>query len=949
MGELTVRPRLFAVAALAAIVLAVAPGVARAQFGISSFSTSTSTHGEPSTQAGEHANFTTSFALSTEALGNPDGQLKDVTVDLPPGVIGDPQAIERCSDHSFEEYDCPSGAQVGVLEASLIACRGVQTRLATPAKKGETIITVSSTAGFCGSEPGNTITIGTGATAETAKIAYVESSTTLELEVPLEKSHEATQRVTHVAEAASVPIPLFNLEPSEGHVATLGASLLPARILIQVDVNGSAGYGLTASISEISTLVSLEGTTLTLWGVPAESENDPLRCNQLGFECGLPGASPAAFMTSPAACTGPQLASSLTVESWRGEDAERNATLSPRTGCEALTIAPALTVTPETTQLDTPAGYEVGLEVPQEAKPERLATPELKTVSVTLPAGTSLSPGVASGLQACTNEQFEQGSCPNASKLGTAEVTSPLLPDHLEGAVYLGAPTVAEMYRIFVTVSADNVTVNLFGHIETNATTGQVTTVFEDAPQLPFSDFKLRLYGEAGAALANPAACGPATSAAQITSYAGQAASPSSTPFVVDANGLGGACPASLPFTPSFSAGATSPVAGGFSPFTLTVTRADGQQSLGAISAQLPAGLLGTLKSVPRCPEPQAAAGACPQASEIGTATVGAGAGEQPYYVSGPVYLTGPDDEAPFGLSIVVDAIAGPFDLGTAVVRASIAVDPSDAHLIVSSAPLPQILAGVPLRLRTISLRIDRSDFMLNPTNCSRLAVSGTISSTQGATESASSPFEVDGCMDLRFAPMLTAFTHAKTSKADGAYLQVKITSGSGQANIGKVKVDIPKQLPSRLIALQNACRASVFEANPASCPVASVVGTGTAVTPVLASALTGPAYLVSHGGTGFPDLDVLLQGEGIVIDLVGSTRIAKGVISSAFDSVPDVPVSSFDLILPEGPHSLLAANTSLCKTALEMSTSLAGHNGAVVTRTTKIAVSGCANAKRKA
>jgi hypothetical protein len=939
-----VRLRLCALAALIAGVLTVAPDAACAQFGISSFSTSASTQ-----QAGAHVDFTTAFELNTEALGNPDGQLKEVTVNLPPGVIGDPQAIERCSDRNFEAYECPSGTQVGVLDASVIACRGVHTHILAPAEAGESTITVSNTAGFCASEPGNIVTIGAGAAAETAKIAYVASPTMLELEAPLAKHHAAgvSEAVTHVAEATSVPIPLFNLQPSAGHVATLGASLLPAKILIQVDVNRADGYGLTAKISGISTLVLLNGTTLTLWGVPADSSHDSLRCNQLGFACGMAGAAPAAFMTNPTDCEGPPLESSLTVESWQDESAEGKAIMAAPTGCEALAFNPALTVTPETTKLDTPAGYEVGLEVPPDPEAHGLATPELRTVAVTLPAGTSLSPGVATGLQACTTEQFEAGDCPDGSKVGSAEVISPLLPDPLTGSVYVGSPTAAEMYRVFVTVSADNVTVDLFGHIEPNMSTGQVTTVFEDAPQLPFSDFKLRLFGEAGAALANPSTCGPATSTSQIASYAGQLVSPSSTPFVVSADGLGGACPTSQPFGPTFIAGVTAPLAGAFSPFTLTVSRADAQQNLAAIDAELPPGLVGILKSVTLCPEPQAGEGGCPQASEIGTATVGAGAGPLPFYVSGPVYLTGPYAGAPFGLSIAVNAIAGPFDLGRAVVRASVAVDPHDAHLTIDSAQLPQILAGVPLRLRTINIDVNRPGFLLNPTNCSAMALHGTISAIQGATETTFSPFEVDGCRGLRFAPTVTALSHAKTSKADGAYLHVKIGSGPGEANIGKVKVTIPKQLPSRLSTLDMACPDGVFNANPASCPAGSDVGSATAVTPVFANALSGPVYLVSQGGAEFPSFDVVLEGEGVVIDLVGDTRIVKGVTSSTFDSVPDVPVSSFDLVLPEGPHSLLAADTNLCTAALEMPTSLVGHNGATLRRNTKIAVSGCAKTNR--
>ncbi|HYM54356.1 MAG TPA: hypothetical protein VES97_03270, partial [Solirubrobacteraceae bacterium] len=396
-------------------------------------------------------------------------------------------------------------------------------------------------------------------------------------------------------------------------------------------------------------------------------------------------------------------------------------------------------------------------------------------------------------------------------------------------------------------------------------------------------------------------------------------------------------------------AGTTSPLAGGFSPFTLTVSRADGQQYLSTIGAQLPPGLSDVLKSVPLCPEPQASSGGCPQASEIGTATVAAGAGALPLHLSGPVYLTGPYGGAPFGLAIVVHAIAGPFDLGTEVVRTSIAVDPTDAHLTILSSRLPTILAGVPLRLRTVNVTITRQDFMLNPTDCDPLALKGAISSTDGSVESVSYPFQVGGCAGLPFAPKISVLTRGRTSRANGAYLHLKITSGPGQTNIGKVKVRLPKQLPSRLTTLQKACPAGVFEANPASCPAGALVGTGTAATPLLKNPLAGPAYLVSHGGAAFPDLVIVLQGEGITLDLDGKTNISEGVTSSTFASLPDTPISTFDLVLSAGPHSLLAANTNLCKARLAMPAALVGQDGAVVRRTAKVAVTGCAKAKKKA
>jgi hypothetical protein len=306
----------------------------------------------------------------------------------------------------------------------------------------------------------------------------------------------------------------------------------------------------------------------------------------------------------------------------------------------------------------------------------------------------------------------------------------------------------------------------------------------------------------------------------------------------------------------------------------------------------------------------------------------------------------------------VVPEKAGPFNLGNEVVRAAIGIDPHTAALTVASDPLPQQKDGVPFRLKTVNVTIDRPNFVFNPTNCSQQTIAGSIAGvlpdgTRGATASVSSPFAVAGCKNLPFKPKLTALTQAKATKANGASLHVKVVSGPGQANIGKVKVDLPKQLPSRLTTLQKACTAAVFEANPAACPAASVVGTGTAVTPVLKNPLTGPAYLVSHGGAAFPDLEIVLQGEGITLDLDGNTNIKKGITSSTFKSVPDAPITTFDLVLPEGPHSALTAfvpsskNYSLCGQTLAMPTAITGQNGAVIKQTTKIAVSGCPKHKK--
>jgi hypothetical protein len=585
----------------------------------------------------------------------------------------------------------------------------------------------------------------------------------------------------------------------------------------------------------------------------------------------------------------------------------------------------------------------------------------------------SVNPGVADGLQGCSDAQISLFSadpaiCPDASQIGTAEVHTPLLDHPLAGAVYIGTPLCnpcndadaasGRMLRLFIQVNdpQSGVVVKLPGTVSANPSTGRLIATFKNNPQLPFSDLKLQFKGGPRAPLATPQTCGVFTTTSDLEPWSAPEtpdATPSSS-FGVSWDGAGGACPASPPFAPSFTAGTVMPKAGGYSPFTLTLARADREQDLSQVQVHMAPGLLGTLSSVPLCGEPQAGLGTCSQASRIGTTTVAAGAGSDPFYLSGPVYLTGPYNGAPFGLSVAVPAVAGPFNLGTVVVRAAITIDPLTAAVTVTSGALPQIIDGVPVRLRTVNVTVDRPGFIFNPTSCSAQAVTATIGSAQGATAAVSSPFAAGGCASLPFKPRFTASTQAKTSKAGGASLDVKVAYPAGQANIRSVKVDLPKQFPSRLTTLQKACVAAVFEANPASCPAASVVGIARAVTPVLPVTLTGPAYLVSHGGAAFPDLVVVLQGEGVRVDLTGATLIKKGITSSTFKTVPDVPISSFELYLPQGKYSVLGANLpasakySLCGQTLAMPTAITGQNGAVLKQTTKIAVTGCPKAKKK-
>jgi hypothetical protein len=358
------------------------------------------------------------------------------------------------------------------------------------------------------------------------------------------------------------------------------------------------------------------------------------------------------------------------------------------------------------------------------------------------------------------------------------------------------------------------------------------------------------------------------------------------------------------------------------------------------------------------CGEAEANAGTCGPESEIGETIVSVGVGNDPFTVKGgKVYITGPYKGAPFGLSIVNPAVAGPFNLGKVIVRAKIEVNPTTAALTITSDnegpyKIPQYIDGIPLQIKHVNVTITRPGFTFNPTNCNRMEITGSLSSTEGATDALSLPFQATNCAALGFAPKFAASTSGRTSRADGASLSVKLTYPSGslgsQANIKEVKVELPKQLPSRLTTLQKACTAAQFHANPAGCPAASVIGHAKAITPLVPVPLEGPAYFVSNGGEAFPNLIVVLQGYGVTIDLVGDTFISKaGITSSTFKTVPDAPVGSFELTLPEGPTSALATDGNLCTSKLVMPTSFVAQNGAETHQSTKIAVAGCAKHKQ--
>ncbi len=757
--------------------------------------------------------------------------------------------------------------------------------------------------------------------------------------------------------------PIYNMVPEQGVAAEFGYYdfIRGAHVLYSTVVPTPAGYVLRTTAPDVPQVL-LSSIEASLYGNPAEKDET--------------GNTPVAFFTNPADCSGEPLRTSIHMDSWQAPgrmNADGTPDFSdpnwvsavsespPVTGCNLLHFEPSLSVQPETSSADSPTGLAIELKVPQSEEFGGLATPPLRNANVTLPAGLTVNPSAATGLGACSEAQIALGSpdpptCPDASKIGTVEVTTPAIAGVLQGSIYLATQNENPFHTllagyIVIDDPTTGVVVKIPGNLTPDPQTGQISGVFDNAPQFPVSDLKLHFFGGSRGELATPNGCGVFTTTSDLMPWSAPDSGPDATPsdsFPID-TGCGNA------FNPGFTAGSESPQAGGYSPFTLSLSRSDGEQNLAGLTISLPQGLLGKIAGIPLCPDANANAGTCPEASLVGSVQAGAGVGSNPLFVGGKAYLTGPYNSGPYGLVEEVPAIAGPFNLGTVVVRQSLRIDPHTTQVTAVSDPFPTILDGIPLRVRRVDVTLDRPGFTFNPTSCTPMAITGTVSSTQGASANVSSRFQAGGCRELAFKPSFKVSTQANTSKRQGASLDVKVGYPKGaQANIHSVAVSLPKQLPSRLTTIQQACPAATFNTNPATCPAGSNIGTATATTPVLANPVTGPAYLVSHGGAAFPDLVVILQGEGVAVDLVGSIDIKHGVTSSAFNAVPDVPISSFELKLPEGPHSGLAAvlpakaKGNMCGQGLTMPTTLTGQNGAVVKQTTKIAVTGCVKTKKK-
>jgi hypothetical protein len=903
----------FAFVVVLALGFSAAP--ARASFGFESLQAQVLEEGgAPAMQAGSHPyEFTTTIYINhrpgpggggLEVI--PDGDVKDLVYTLPPGLTVNLLGVERCTEVQFSKAACPAASAVG------------------------------------------TITLHTGLFA-----------------------------INNTTDA------LYNIVPSSPRVpGELGFDVSGLGIFVHLIGRVSTGgdYALGTETPNIQQIAALYGATVTLWGDPYAKSHDRERgpCANGLDTCPSSGEIAVTlperpFLTLPSSC-GTPLVASVSADSWQEPGVWtapfESVPVPAMTGCGRPSFTPSLEVKPETGVADTPTGIRVRMSVPQNEEVDGLAEANLKEALVTLPSGLVVSPSTVSGMGACSEAEIElngpgQPSCPESSKIASVEIVTPLLEHSLHGAVYVaqqgnggaaqGSNPFGSLVAMYLVAEGSGVLFKTAGEVQLNQSTGQLTARFgrdpltgQYLPQIPFSELELNFFGGPRAPLV-PEVCGSYTTTSVLTPWSAPQSGPPATPqssFDVNSSCATGA------FNPSLTAGTTSNQAGGYSPFTVTFARQDGEQEFGAIQVHTPPGLLGSISHVPLCGEPQAEDGTCGSESEIGEVSAAVGPGPYPFYVAGGrAYLTGPYKGAPFGLSFVVPATGGPFNLGNVIVRAAISVDLRTSALTITSNALPTILQGVPLQVRSVTVNVNRPEFMFNSTSCEHRTISATLQGSLGASTTDSVPYQAGDCAALAFKPTFAVSTSGETSRTDGASLDVRLSYPSApqgnQANIAKVKVDLPKQLPARLTTLQRACPAVTFEADPAACPSGSTVGIARATTPLLPVMLGGPAYFVSYGGAKFPELIVVLQGDNVRVDLHGETFINKtGITSSTFNAIPDVPVGTFELYLPEGPDSALAANGNLCTSTLAMPTAFVAQNGTEIHESTKIAVTGCPKAK---
>jgi hypothetical protein len=781
-------------------------------------------------------------------------------------------------------------------------------------------------------------------------------------------------------------VPIFNMVPPADVPARLGFNLLGTVVALDAHVRTGSDYGISVTAANIPQGLAIVGNTVTIWGVPADHSHDTQRsCSgqpapwQGGQGCPS-GAPREALFRNPTSCgSEADLSTTVHADSWKHpgdfESLTVPAHLNPgfptaivqygaplhTQGCDVVPFTPSLSAQPSAgAKAGAPSGLGFDISLPQGDDPDGPASQsDLKTVTVTLPEGVRVNPSSAGGLGACSPGQIALGSdseptCPDNSKLGEVRIDTPLLDVPVTGHIFLATPfenPFNSLVAVYVVASAKGVVIKLPGLAVMDPNTGQISTTFDNNPQLPFSHLHVELRGGPRAPLALPRQCGTYTTHAVLTGWNGRDVAQESS-FTLSENARGQPCPST--FTPGFVAGTKTNSAGTPSPLLLRFTRDDEDQELSALRVDMARGLTGRIANVELCSDTQAKANTCPAGSLIGNVTVGAGAGTNPFFIEdGKAYLTGPYKGAPFGASIVVAAKAGPFDLGLVTVRSAVFVDKHDATVRIVSDPLPTILQGIPLDVRDVRVNIDKPDFWLNPTSCAEKTISATLTSTEGATANVSDRYQAADCASLAFRPRMTMRVGGKghTRRGQTSAFSTRLTMPQrGQANVRFVRVTLPKTINARLNTINDACTRAEFESDIATCAHAKA-GTAVASTPLLRDPLKGNVYFVKNGHP-IPDLFVALRGQ-VDFDLIGRITIPGGKrLATTFDAAPDVPIRSFSLRLLGGPSTAsIGAAANLCSRSSrrqKAEVDYIGLNGKVRQVNQALKVGGCAGQRHR-
>ncbi|WP_026910501.1 hypothetical protein [Patulibacter minatonensis] len=879
------------------------------------------------------------------------GATSTIRTDTPPGLVPNPQATPKCAEADLEANSCAPASQIGTVVLRL-----------------RTFLPTAAT-----TPPGGTPLAGPGSPFGIP----AGGKGTLRVKVGL----------YNMETTADAPLARFSFNPKQAP----GATGEPVDIVGHMRPDDNGLYFVISNVSNPTTPATptLTGSTLTFWGTPgaashnsergaatlalAESDTTPTLPSP-PYPAGTPLPLPytlasraatgatgitdttSAFLRSPTSCTGPSTAT-LTLDSYQGDhktaDFAVGASTNGLQGCDQVPFASTTTFDASSMQRDAPTPLGVQLDVPQSTDTGTLGTADVKRVAVTLPPGMTISPSAANGLEACTDDQFHKGTtdaiaCPAASRIGATSITSPLLDSPLTGSVHVGQPLSGNRYRLFVNADGHGISIRLKGTVTPDPVTGQVSAVFDDNPQLPFSRFRLDFDGGARAIIASPQACGTATGSGTLSSWSGGAASATSSS--VDVVACGG-----NPFGPSLTAALATPQSGKYAPATVTLGRPDGDQFLSGLKATLPAGMTARIKGITPCSEAQIGAESCPDAARIATVRVQAGPGSAPYALTGSAYLTNGYKGGAFGSVAIIHAVAGPYDLGNVVVRQALRIDPKTAQVTVDSDPLPQIKEGIVLRLRNLTLDVNRADFLRNPTSCGTANITSTLTGIAGGIASPSAPVAFSGCQTLPFRPKIALAFGNRSQMKKGGHPQVKatVTQFESEAGIKSAEVALPKQVALQASNAQSLCEKA--DAAKDACPKTSIVGSATAETTILNRKLFAPIYFVkgtrrTAAGKEVPTLPTLyipLDGEARV-NLRAVTSVSRDRLVTTFPSIPDQPIKNFAITIDGGKHGIIAATRDLCTAKAKASTRFGSWSGKKApTRSTRIGTA-CKVAKKK-